>query len=167
MPIPPDELALLLELVTVRHNMRDILAAAERDQLTPRPSLPDDAATLRACEELLARFNHGSAPVHIPDDAFAIPKWVFIEHALTRYGFVAHGSPNAAIDRFEPRVARDTLEGGDQPRVYAASSRRAAGFYAIVDRQRLDTLPVIPALINLYVPARNEQEQDHFLFRPP
>ena len=50
MPIPPDELAQLHELVGVRHHLRDLLAAVARDQLIPLPPLPADADTLRAWE---------------------------------------------------------------------------------------------------------------------
>jgi hypothetical protein len=163
-PIPPDEIAPLQELVGVRHHLRDLLAAVARDQLIPLPPLPTDADTLHACDELLARFGQGEGPTHIPDDAFSIPKWVFVEHAIRHGGFLAHGSADPQITCFEPRAAQDNLAGGEQPRVYAASSGVLAGFYAVVDRRRLDELPVIPGLINVYVPPLETGDADRFHF---
>jgi hypothetical protein len=164
MPIAPDELTALQELISVRHHLRDILDAAVHEQLTPLPPLPGDPATLQACEALIDRYARDGVCTHIPDEAFSIPKWVFIEHAIRQGSYLAHGSGNASIAMFEPRVAHDNLEGGDQPRVYAASSGVLAGFYAIVDRQRLDELLLIPALINLYIPPHAGSDDDRFHF---
>ncbi|MBC8160166.1 MAG: hypothetical protein H7Z42_03020 [Roseiflexaceae bacterium] len=75
------------------------------------------------------------------------------------------GSAHASITHFAPRIAQDNLTGGDQPRVYAASSGILAGFYAVVDRQRLGELPVIPALNNVYVAKRDPTGQLHEAFQ--
>lgn len=163
MPIPADELDELLALMNVRHSLADLLGAAVAEQLTPLPPVPDDAVTRRACDELIAEYGHGETLVPIADAAFRIPRWVFIEHAVRRHGMLVHGSADPGIAVFTPRRATDNLIGGDQPRVYAASSGVLAGFYAIIDRPRLDELPVIPALINLYLPAQGEYP-DRFMF---
>jgi hypothetical protein len=163
MPIPADELDELLTLMHVRQDLRAILSAAVPEQLTPLPPLPEDDRTLHACEELIAAFGRGETLAHLPDGALKVPRWIFVEHAVRRYGFLAHGSANPDITVFEPHAAQDNLVGGEQPRVYAASSGVLAGFYAIVDRARLDELPVIPALINLYVPPQ-DGGIDRFLF---
>lgn len=164
MPIPPEELDELIALMRVRHDLRTILSAVVPEQLTPLPLLPDDEWTHHACAQLIADCGSGPAPVRIPDAAFTMPKWMFVEHAVRRHGFLVHGSANPDIAVFEPRVAHDNLVGGDQPRVYAASSGVLAGFYAVIDRPRLDELPVVPALINLYVPPRDDGVVDSFLF---
>lgn len=154
MPIPAADLDQLTALMDVKHNMRDILAAVDFDQLIPLPPLPADDATLRVCEALFARYVASGAGALISNDAFDVPKWVFLEHLVKRHGMLVHGSTNPDIAVFEPRASQDNLVGGDMPRVYAASSGVLAGFYAVVDRARLDELTVVPALNNLYVPRR-------------
>lgn len=156
MPIPTADLEQLTALMDVKHEMRDILDAIAFDQLIPLPPVPNDLATLTECDALIARWVAPGEGVLIPDAAFArVPKWVFLEHAVKRHGLLVHGSANPDIALFEPRTASDNLVGGATPRVYAASSGVLAGFYAVVDRARLDALPVIPALNNLYVPRRD------------
>lgn len=155
MPIPEDELAELMPLLEVRHDMRDILATIDFEQLIPAPALPEDDATLNACRVIFHRHVEQVDGAPIPDKAFDVPKWVFLEHVIKQHGMLAHGSANDTIDRFEPRAAQDNLKGGDTPRVYAASSGILAGFYAVIDRSKLDELPVIPAMNNLYVPRRD------------
>lgn len=166
MPIPPLELNQLAAFADVKYAMSDILAAVVFEQLIPLPPLPTDAMTKEACAELFQQYVASGTNVPIPDTAFRIPKWVFLEYMVKHYGMLVHGSADASIIQFEPRIAHDNLQGGDQLRVYAASSGILAGFYAIVDRQRLSTLPVIPALNNLYVarhsPGGHMQEAFHF-----
>ena len=43
-----------------------------------------------------------------------------------------------------PRVTRDTFDGGEIPKIYAASSGLMAMFYAILDGERLWELPCLP-----------------------
>ena len=155
MPIPEDELALLMPLLEMRHDMREILAAINFDQLIPAPALPGDVATISACDDLFHRYVEHGDGAQIPNNAFNMPKWVFLEHLIKRHGMLAHGSANGNIDAFEPRAAQDNLKDGHLPRVYAASSGILAGFYAVIDREKLNELPIIPALNNLYVPRRN------------
>ncbi len=155
MPIPEDELAQLLPLLEVQHDMRAMLEAIDFEQLIPAPTLPADEATLRSCSSLFYRHVSQAGGALIPDHAFNVPKWVFLEHAIRRHGVLAHGSANGSIDVFEPRAAQDNLKGGSTPRVYAASSGILAGFYAVIDRAKLNDLPVIPALNNLYAPRRD------------
>ena len=155
MPIPQDELEQLIPLLEARHDMREILAAIDFDQLISAPMLPDDDATLIECADLYHRFVEQGEGAQIPNEAFTMPKWVFLEHLINRHDILVHGSANPNIDIFEPRVAQDNLKDGHIPRVYAASSSILAGFYAIVDRDRLNALPIIPALNNLYVPRHD------------
>jgi hypothetical protein len=155
MPIPEDELAELMPLLDVRQDMREILEAIDFDQLIPAPALPSDDATLNACAHLFHRFVEQGKGIQIPDEAFTVPKWVFLEHLIKRHGMLMHGSANGDITVFEPRAAQDNLKDGHLPRVYAASSGILAGFYAVVDREKLNALPIIPALNNLYVPRRD------------
>jgi len=69
----------------------------------------------------------------IPDDAFSMPKWVFMEYLVKFQNTLLHGSPQR-IAQFEPRSSQDNIVNGHLPRVYAASSGIMATFYAIIDR---------------------------------
>jgi hypothetical protein len=159
MPIPEDELAELMPLLDVRHDMREILDAIDFEQLIPAPALPNDDATLNASADLFYRFiEHGNGTL-IPSDVFTVPKWVFLEHLIKQHGMLVHGSAKDNIDVFEPRAAQDNLKDGHRPRVYAASSGILAGFYAVVDRDKLNELPIIPALNNLYVPRHDAESK--------
>ncbi len=157
MPIPPVELEQLARFTEVKHTMHDILAAMEFDQLIPLPALPNNLATTQACDELYQQYIVTGNGDFIPDAAFTVPKWVFLEYLVKQRTMLLHGSANPDIAIFEPRAAQDNLVGGDTPRVYAASSGVLAGFYAVVDRNRLEELPVIPALNNVYVARVDDQ----------
>jgi AraC-like DNA-binding protein len=119
-----------------RATLEEVAAGAVRDQLVPLPEIEIDEGTAAACEDLVRVYLRAGAGGAIPDDAFDVPKWIFLEYLARRGRFLFHGSTRRGLDRLEPRVCSDNIEGSQQPRVYASASGLLAIFHAIYDRHR-------------------------------
>lgn len=68
------------------------------------------------------------------------PKWQFLCHLADHHDIALHGSGNPHIDLFEPRQSQDLTEFGNQKAIYAASDGLWAMFFAIVDRDRVESI---------------------------
>ncbi len=68
------------------------------------------------------------------------PKWQFLCHVADQHEIAMHGSGDADIAMFEPRQSNDLNEFGNQKAVYAASDGLWAMFFAIVDRDRVQSI---------------------------
>jgi hypothetical protein len=103
-----------------------------------RPEMPEDPAVLAAFDRLLAGAHaHPGATL---DYALPAPKWQFLCHAAERNNLAVHGSGDPAISVFEPRQSNDLNEFGNRKAVYAAADGIWAMFFAIVDRDRVQSI---------------------------
>jgi hypothetical protein len=68
------------------------------------------------------------------------PKWQFLCYVADHYDIALHGSGDPNIALFEPRQSNDLSEFGNQKAVYAASDGLWAMFFAIVDRDRVQSI---------------------------
>ena len=151
-PVPPEDAERFSQLATATYRLADLLEAADVSVMVPRPELPDDPVTVARVDEVIDRcVGKQHAVPELSRDRVRLPLWVFLEHAVRHRGLLLHGSNRLDLEVLTPRAAEDNLEGGGAPRVHAASSGILAAFYAVVDRDRLSQLPVVPALNNLYV----------------
>lgn len=97
--------------------------------LTGPPYMLDAASEAAFVAALAAR--DGALP-------HALPRWTFLEW-LTRQGFLLHGSLNADIDTFEPRMPNDRSPDDFSKRtaVFAASDGLWAMMYALTNRAKV------------------------------
>jgi len=77
-----------------------------------------------------------------PSIEFALPysKWQFLCHIADQHEIALHGSGDPNIQRFEPRQSNDLNEFGNQKAIYAASDGLWAMFFAVVDRERVNSI---------------------------
>jgi hypothetical protein len=109
------------------------------DYWLTRPSVNFDSSTQNAFDELLHTiFAIGGCPT-IP---FTLPwpKWQFLCYLADHRDIALHGSGNPSIALFEPRQSNDLNEFGNQRAVYAASDGLWAMFFAIADRDRVESI---------------------------
>jgi hypothetical protein len=109
------------------------------DYWLTRPSVNFDSGTRSAFDELL----HTVLAIGgCPTIAFTLPspKWQFLCYLADHRDIALHGSGNPSITLFEPRQSDDLNEFGNQRAVYAASDGLWAMFFAIVDRDRVESI---------------------------
>ena len=109
------------------------------DYWLKRPSEDFDERTQIAFDELLdTTLSIGGCPtIHF---TLPLPKWQFLCHVADHRDIALHGSGNPDITLFEPRQSNDLSEFGNQKAVYAASDGLWAMFFAIVDRERVNSI---------------------------
>lgn len=104
-----------------------------------RPSQSFDEAAQTAFDELLSTMlSMGGCPAiqyRLP-----WPKWQFLCHVADRHAIAMHGSGDPTIDLFEPRQSSDLSDFGNQKAIYAASDGLWAMFFAIIDRERVQSI---------------------------
>ena len=116
------------------------------DYWLTRPSVNFDEKTEEAFDALLnTTLSNGGCPTI--EYALPWPKWQFLCHLADHHDIAMHGSGNPDIALFEPRQSNDLNEFGNQKAVYAASDGLWAMFFAIVDRERVDS--ITNACVNL------------------
>ncbi len=109
------------------------------DYWLTRPGANADERTLIAFDDLLNRtFDMGGCPTI--DYSLPWPKWQFLCHIADHHDIALHGSGDPQISLFEPRQAIDLNEFGNQKAVYAASDGLWAMFFAVVDRDRVQSI---------------------------
>ncbi len=105
----------------------------------PRPESQIDIEAQKAFDELLeAARRRGGCPSL--EYSLPWPTWQFLCHLADQRGIAMHGSGNPDITLFEPRQPTDLTEFGNQKAIYAASDGLWAMFFAIVDRQRVNSI---------------------------
>ena len=108
------------------------------DYWLPRPGVepgPDERASFdRTWDRAIAS---GDRPLVEVEPAL---RWQFLSHLADARGFVLHGSGDPGIDVFEPRQAIDLTDFGNQKAVYGAGDGIWAMFFAIVDRERIESI---------------------------
>lgn len=104
----------------------------------PRPDMDLDSETKAAFDKLYTDAVEGKAGAEI---CYTLPqsKWQFLCYLCDTKGVLLHGSPNPAIEEFEPRKSNDTEEFGNRCGVYAASDGIWPIYFAIVNRERYIT----------------------------
>ncbi len=100
-----------------------------------RPTMNLNEGDVAAFEKLYTDAVEGGAGSEI-GYTLSQPKWQFLCYLCDTKGLVLHGSPNPAIEEFEPRKSNDTEEFGNRCGVYAASDGIWPIYFAIVDRKR-------------------------------
>lgn len=100
----------------------------------PRPAVPQDAATVAACVEALARLQ-ANPEDDSPLAQLPVSRWQFLCILADTLPVLMHGSANPEITLFEPRQPNDATVFGNQNAVYAASDGIWAMFFAIVNRK--------------------------------
>jgi len=133
--------------------LEEVYQGTRFDQLIPFPAFSLDAKLKRQCEVLFKERVLSNASEIIPNDAFSMPKWIFLEYLVKYQNALLHGSANPIL-RFEPRSSQDNIVDGHLPRVYAASSGIMATFFAILDRPFL-TKRGICAMNVFYAPFQD------------
>ena len=109
------------------------------DYWLTRPGLSFDEKTRTAFDELLnTTLSIGGCPTI--QYTLPWPKWQFLCHLADHHNIAMHGSGNPDIALFEPRQSIDLHEFGNQKAVYAASDGLWAMFFAIVDRERVNSI---------------------------
>lgn len=120
------------------------------DYWLPRPA-PDPAPALLAeLDAIWARALRQPVPRRIEED-LPVPKWQLLCHLADAHGLALHGGGHDDIEVFEPRQPHDLSEFGNQKAVYAAGDGIWAMFFAIVDRDRVDS--IANACVRLVDPA--------------
>jgi hypothetical protein len=109
------------------------------DYWLTRPSVDFDERMHTAFDDLwkTALDTGGCPAIHY---SLPWPKWQFLCHLADLHGIALHGSGNPDIDIFEPRQSMDLTEFGKQKAVYAAADGLWAMFFAIVDRERVESI---------------------------
>jgi len=109
------------------------------DYWLTRPDATLDENAQIAFDDLLqTTFGLGGCPtIHF---TLPWPKWQFLCHVADRHDIAMHGSGDPDISLFEPRLANDLNEFGNQKAIYAASDGLWAMFFAIVDRGRVKSI---------------------------
>jgi len=109
------------------------------DYWLTRPSVTFDDATRNAFDELLnTNLRSGECPTI--QYTLPYPKWQFLCYLADHHNIAMHGSGNPSIALFEPRQANDLNEFGNQKAIYAASDGLWAMFFAVVDRERVNSI---------------------------
>lgn len=104
-----------------------------------RPATNPDESTQKAFDELWdSTLRIGGCP----NILFTLPstKWQFLCHLADHHDIAVHGSGDPDITLFEPRQSNDLHEFGNQKAVYAASDGLWAMFFAVVDRDRVNSI---------------------------
>ena len=109
------------------------------DYWLTRPDANYDEAAQAAFDALLdTALGSGDCPVI----RYTLPwaKWQFLCHIADHRDIALHGSGNADIALFEPRQSNDLNDFGNRNAVYAAADGLWPMFFAIVDRERVDSV---------------------------
>jgi hypothetical protein len=109
------------------------------DYWLTRPSTNFDKRTQLAFDELLQTIQSADGCPTI-EYTLPLPKWQFLCYVADHHDIALHGSGDPNIDLFEPRQANDLSDFGNQKAVYAASDGIWAMFFAIVDRERVQSV---------------------------
>lgn len=109
------------------------------DYWLTRPGVDPDESDRAAFDDLLQKTLSMDGCPSI-EYKLAQPKWQFLCHAGDACGMALHGSGDPNISLFEPRQSSDLNEFGNQKAVYAASDGIWAMFFAIVDRNRVNSV---------------------------
>lgn len=107
--------------------------------LLPRPPLDTRPETLAAFSRLYEEtVAPGSgAPINYTLD---VPRWQFLYWLCDTQDVLLHGSGDPAIREFEPRQSNDITEFGNRKAVYAASDGLWPMYFAIVNREMVQSL---------------------------
>jgi hypothetical protein len=109
------------------------------DYWLTRPNTDFDKSAQVAFDELLdSTLGVGECPSI--DFTLPWPKWQFLCYLADHFDIALHGSGNPTIALFEPRQSNDLNEFGNQKAIYAASDGLWAMFFAIVDRDRVESI---------------------------
>lgn len=128
-----------------RRGARAALSAVLPEYLERAPHpVPADAAAefdeiLRDVAERAAASPQPEPPLDLSDRTDR-PLWQLLAHAAATGRFALHGSGSDDIVEFEPRQADDTHEFGNRKGVYAAADGLWPYYFAIVDRDRIESL---------------------------
>lgn len=152
------ELDELLGLAKQRHSLQETYDALALHELLAPPAAVWDAATLAACDAAYHRWVAPAGNARVDRATLGVEPWIFLEYLVRRRDCLVHGSATDDITVFEPRAANDNLNGGDTPKVHAASSGLTAIFYAIIDRARLLEIPCVPAFSTVQAPREVDGE---------
>jgi hypothetical protein len=109
------------------------------DYWLTRPTVNFDEGAQKAFDELLdgTRSIGGCPTIQF---TLPFPKWQFLCHLADQHDIALHGSGDPHIALFEPRQSKDLSEFGNQKAVYAASDGLWAMFFAVVDRDRVQSI---------------------------
>jgi hypothetical protein len=109
------------------------------DYWLTRPSVSFDEEVQKAFDELLdTNLSMGESPTI--SFTLPFPKWQFLCYVADHRNIALHGSGNPEIALFEPRQSQDLSGFGNQKAVYAASDGLWAMFFAVVDRERVQSI---------------------------
>ena len=109
------------------------------DYWLTRPAADADEKAQAAFDDLIETAQRlGGCPVI--EYTLPWPKWQFLCHLADRREYAIHGSGNPDIALFEPRQSNDLNEFGNQKAIYAASDGLWAMFFAVVDRDRVNSI---------------------------
>ncbi len=109
------------------------------DYWMTRPHVDVDKSAPAAFDALLRTALSGGGCALI-EYTLPWPKWQFLCHIADQHGIALHGSGDPDIALFEPRQPIDLTEFGNQKAIYAASDGLWAMFFAIVDRDRVQSI---------------------------
>lgn len=110
----------------------------------PAPSAVSQAAA-REFDDVLDGLARGRASEDdcAPVDLTSVthrPTWQLLVHAADSGRFALHGSASGAITEFEARQSNDIHDFGNRKGVYAAADGLWPMYFAIVDRDKVDSL---------------------------
>ncbi len=109
------------------------------DYWLTRPGINFDKSAQNAFDELLSTaLSSGGCPTI--EYILPWPKWQFLCHLADQHDIALHGSGDSNIHLFEPRQSTDLNEFGNQKAIYAASDGLWAMFFAVVDRDRVQSI---------------------------
>src|SRR3989304_2107655 len=109
------------------------------DYWLARPGEDFAEAARNAFDELLhTTLSLGGCPTI--DYSLPWPKWQFLCHVADHHEIALHGSGDPNIALFEPRQSNDLNNFGNQKAIFAASDGLWAMFFAIVDRERVQSI---------------------------
>ncbi|OEO28366.1 hypothetical protein VW23_005030 [Devosia insulae DS-56] len=97
-----------------------------------RPPMP--GAEAQAAFDALFDDAVAAGPNTLIDYDLPWPRWQFISHIVDTRQLISHGSPDGAIEQFEPRQSHDAHPFGNRQAVYGASDGLWSMYYAILDR---------------------------------
>ena len=111
----------------------------------PRPSFDLTPEKHSDFEELWQSHPAGSCI----DYLLPYPKWQFLSYLCETKTLVLHGSQHPAIERIEPRQARDQRVFSNQRAIYATTDGIWAIFFAIADRQAFPQMSLFNSCLSV------------------
>ena len=131
-----------------------VYASVAPGELVPASRPTWDQPAMAACEQMYEQFVLPGTGEWVPDHAFLdLPRWVFLEYLVHFRGLLARGANAPDLDPVRPGLPSRNILGWDSPRCYAYTSGLQAIFFAILDRNRLQTLAAAPYASTLHLPG--------------